>query len=105
MGSPHITKQFYDSSCVSYHSTQFGHYLPEDGTGFCRLRARGCKIAPTPDTNCDLRLVLVLLTDWVEIRGSHDEFVRVSHSTQETSLLIRLLVITKNIKGYESTAG
>ena len=64
--------------------------------------AEGLSIISTSDANHKFRSLPVLLTSpWLQIRGSHnplsgsDEFVRVTHRTQEICFLIRLLVLNK----------
>ena len=91
-----------DTSLVSY--TQFWHCVPADTVRSHQLRAQPHKTAHTPlvsDTTWKSELSPVLLTKLLRLRGSHHHlfrfhwFARVTHRTQETSLLTRLLVYYK----------
>ena len=66
------TKQFSDTSWLSHNSIQFWHYLPGDSIRFNRLRAQSHKTAPTTDADHKSKLLLVLLTNWIQIRDSYD---------------------------------
>ena len=59
------SKQFLDTRWMSYNSTQFWHYLPEDSIRSHRLRAQSLKTAPTSYINCKSRLLSGLLTNWL----------------------------------------
>lgn len=109
--SPHHTphpKQFFETSCVSYNSTQFWHYLPTNSITFHRFRAQSPKTAPTSDGNHNTRLSPVLLTNWLWFSkilslGSINLVEWITEpKTPVSSPDYR--VVTKNIKGYESIA-
>lgn len=63
--------------------------------------AEGLSIISTSDAKHKFGLLPVLLTHWLQIRGSHnplfgfDEFVRVAPRTQEICFLTRLLFFNK----------
>lgn len=61
----HATKQFFDSSCVSYCSTLFWHYLPRDSVRSYSLVPQDC--TPTSDAYPKSSWSPVLLTghNWV----------------------------------------
>lgn len=66
--SPHMSKQFLDTSWVTYNLAQFRHCLSGNSTRFHRLRASPTRLPPTPptsDANCNSRLLPVLLNNWL----------------------------------------
>lgn len=63
-------KRFSNTSGESCNSTQFSHRLPGNSTRPHRRRARSYKSAPRhSNTDRKSRLVPVLPTDWLRIRG------------------------------------
>ena len=100
-----------NTSWLSYNLTQFWHYLPGYRPRFHRLMAQSQRLPSSSDACHKVRLLPVLLTDWLYIRGSHDPLLefkslaRMAHGTQEKTVCsLACGLITKDIKEYESIA-
>ena len=70
------TKQFSENSWVSYNLTQLWHYLPGVSIRSHWLKAQSHKTVPPLEANPKSRLLAILLTDQLYIRGSHKPFLR-----------------------------
>lgn len=92
----------WDTSWWFYNVTQFKHHLPGDGISSHKLRSQSHSTAPYHFRSWSQIQVVICASKWLAIKiGSHDSlfrfklFVRVTHRTQETYLLTRLLVSYK----------
>lgn len=106
--SPHTynTKQFSDSRRESKDLPQFWHYLSRDSIRLHRVKDD----CPHPHFRCQFQApgLLVLLTYWLQTRGSNDlllrfsECARVVHRTQRNTTYLGLQFMSRCGQGYES---